>query len=53
MDETVVRVIRSPLKSQQCHFGEQSDPGVLLGVQEMGPLMKLPEDFKKATNRKN
>ena len=30
MDETVVRVFRGPLKSQQCHFGEQSDPGVLL-----------------------
>ena len=24
MDETVVRVIRSPLKSQQCHFGSRS-----------------------------
>ena len=53
MGETDVGVFGSPLKSQHCHFGDQSDPGILPGVQEMEPLMKLPEDFKKATNRKN
>ena len=44
MDETVVGVFGSPLKSQHCHFGDQSDPGILPGVQEMEPLMKLPEE---------
>ena len=53
MGETVVGVFGFPLKSQHRHFGDQSDPGILPGVQEMEPLMKLPEDFKKATNRKN
>ena len=53
MDETVVGVFGSPLKSQHCHFGDQSDPGILPGVQEMGPLMKLPEDLKEAINGKN
>ena len=44
MDETFVGVFGSPLKSQHCHFRDQSDPGILPGVQEMEPLMKLPEE---------